>query len=881
MARNNQINGPIPELLAPAGSPEAFRAAVAAGADAIYLSGRKFGARKFAPNFSDEEIEEAVRYAHRWGVRVYVTVNTLIHDRELNGVAEYLIWLWSVGVDAVLVQDIGVAALARELVPDLALHASTQMTIYNADGVCWAAGLGFSRVVLARELSLAEVQEIVEKTADTGIGLEVFAHGALCYSYSGQCLLSSVIGGRSGNRGMCAQPCRKPYRFVTSETDSRGRPVSLQEIPAAEPYLLSPKDLSTYRNLQKLAGSGVVSLKIEGRMKSPEYVAIVVSTYRRALDDLAAGTFAPSLEAERDLLLSFNRGFTRGYLFGAKHAALMGRDAPDNRGICIGTVTRYDENTRTAHIRPTGPVLPGTGDGVLISIAGYPDEDWGFAINTVPARTKDGYSLSVPRPVKKGAHLYLTSSRELESRARQIIRHPRDDLRHPVPIDLYIRVNPEGALNFEGEILTGCREPITVTYQPDIRLEPARTRPLTGIQAEQQLTKTGGTPFVIRSFSLVYNNDRFVPLAELNRARREFLERAEETLVAASVPSPERVEHARALLKQKTTDAFNRALRVPEPGSPELSLMVFADSLETVSAAAGAGCNTVCFEPPRPGSWCIQGEQEEPPSTRETLELAAAICLAAKTRLVLKFPRILNEAEQEDIPAIVAELADIGITECMVGNPGTAQAVLNAAPGFTLSGSAGLNIFNHETVRVLSGSFRMLTLSPELSREQIRILITAARSEGLETVFGLTVLGNMDAMITKDCTIQPLLRCQSEKRQEAGPGFYGIRDETGRVFPVRIDHACRSHIGNAAELCLVDHLPSVILAGITTVIIDCRGRTPSYAKEAARICRDAVAATLDGAKTGDRRLIRAKEQFRALVPGEITAGHYLRGLKET
>ncbi len=208
----------LPELLAPAGSPEAFRAAVAAGADAVYLSGKRFGARKFAPNFTDDEIKEAVDYAHRRDVRVYVTINTLIHDRELKGIAEYLIWLYSTGADAVLVQDTGVAALAREIVPSLPLHASTQMTIHSTDGVRWAAEQGFSRVVLARELTLEEITLIGQETAGSGIGLEVFAHGALCYCYSGQCLLSSVIGGRSGNRGMCAQPCRKPYTMVSSAT---------------------------------------------------------------------------------------------------------------------------------------------------------------------------------------------------------------------------------------------------------------------------------------------------------------------------------------------------------------------------------------------------------------------------------------------------------------------------------------------------------------------------------------------------------------------------------------------------------------------------------------------------------------------------------------
>ena len=192
------------------------------------------------------------------------------------------------------------------------------------------------------------------RPATTGVGLEVFAHGALCYSYSGQCLLSSVIGGRSGNRGMCAQPCRKPYTLVTGDQDEYGRPERIRDLQTPGHYLLSPKDLCTYRHLPELVKAPVVSLKIEGRMKSPEYVAVVVSTYRRALDAIAAGDWKPAPEAERDLLLAFNRGFTRGYLFGDRHGALMARDAPDNRGICIGTVTKQDERSGTVTVHLNG-----------------------------------------------------------------------------------------------------------------------------------------------------------------------------------------------------------------------------------------------------------------------------------------------------------------------------------------------------------------------------------------------------------------------------------------------------------------------------------------------------------------------------------------------
>ena len=328
---SRQLPARLPELLAPAGSPDAFRSAIAAGADAVYLSGKRFGARKSAANFTDAQIEEAVRTAHLHGVRVYVTVNTLIHDREMKSASEYLVWLWSFGVDAVLVQDTGLAAVAREIVPDLVLHASTQLTIHNAAGVRWAAAHGFRRVVLARELSLEDVSAIADATNNTGIGLEVFVHGALCYSYSGQCLLSSVIGGRSGNRGMCAQPCRKPWDLVTAEADEYGRPLSLRPIPLDGQYLLSPKDLCMYRSLPWLVQSPAVSLKIEGRMKSPEYVATVVSIYRRALDTIAAGRWEPADDDESDLLLAFNRGFTGGHLSRERYRRLIGRDARDNR----------------------------------------------------------------------------------------------------------------------------------------------------------------------------------------------------------------------------------------------------------------------------------------------------------------------------------------------------------------------------------------------------------------------------------------------------------------------------------------------------------------------------------------------------------------------
>ena len=285
----------VPELLAPAGSIDALKAAVNAGADAVYISGKKFGARKFATNFSDSEIEEGLKYAKLRGVKIYVTVNTLIKDSQMPSVAKYLVWLYKIGVDAVIIQDLGAAYLSRKIVPNLDMHASTQMTIHNTPGVEWASKFGFKRVVLSRELGISEVEKIKSQTANCGIEIEIFGHGALCYSYSGQCLLSSFIGGRSGNRGMCAQPCRKKYTLLAGNIDKYGKPVDIHQVYLKDEYLLSTRDLSVYKNLERISNSMVDSLKIEGRMRSAEYVALVVKIYRDALDSITMGKWKPKL----------------------------------------------------------------------------------------------------------------------------------------------------------------------------------------------------------------------------------------------------------------------------------------------------------------------------------------------------------------------------------------------------------------------------------------------------------------------------------------------------------------------------------------------------------------------------------------------------------
>lgn len=879
------VPGKLPELLAPAGSPAAFRAAVAAGADAIYLSGKRFGARKFAANFSDAGIEEAVTYAHAHGVRVYVTVNTLIHDRELAGVMEYLAWLWSVGVDAVLVQDTGIAALAREYLPGLAIHASTQMTVHNADGVRWAGEHRLSRVVLARELPLDEVARIAEETRDTGVGLEVFIHGALCYGYSGQCLLSSVIGGRSGNRGMCAQPCRKPYTLVQGETDESGRPVRLADVPLKERFLLSPRDLCTYHRLPELVRSPVVSLKIEGRMKSPEYVAIVVSTYRQALDAIAAGTWTPSEEAFRDLLLAFNREFTAGYLFGDRYEDLMGRGAPDNRGLPIGRVARYDRKTSIAVIRPLIPVIPLTGDGLHILRPDKPEQELGFALNTSPKITRDGYTLSLPAPVPEGAMVSITSSRDLEARARRIIAKPAPELLRPLPVDLEVTVGAGGSCRISGTITCPDGRHISVSYQPDQYLEPARTQPLSRAQLEEQLRKTGGTPFTVRHFTLDYDGNLFAPVALTNEFRREFFRRAAEQLDAAFRPSPEEVVAARQRLPALPQPSSSRGIRSGDrDGAARLRLSVYTGSPEGVREAAAAGADTICFEPLLyTGRHLCTGRGEQPSPRSQILD-ALATCATSGTLLVWKLPRIIHDPQLDTLLPELRFLHANGLAACMTGNSGISRAVIRAAPGIALHGSTGLNIWNHIAATRAGIPYALLTLSPELSRDDIRTLTSLSAASGTAPAFSLIIQGSSEAMVTEDCIPRLVRHCRAGGTGDSTsgkPGFLGLRDETGRVFPVRTDGTCRTRIANASELCLVDMLPDISDAGIAGITIDARFRPPSYTGTMVRIYREAIG--IAGNDTGTAResgLRRLKERVQEIALGGITAGHFLRGLKE-
>jgi len=853
------VHSGLPELLAPAGSFDALKAAIAAGADAVYLSGRRFGARRFAANFDSDELKQALQYAHARGVSVYVTVNTLIHDTELRDVAAYLLELYECGADAVLVQDAGVAALAREIVPELTLHASTQMTIHNREGVEWAAEHGLSRVVLAREVPLPEIADMGKAAGEKGIGLEVFVHGALCYGYSGQCLLSSVIGGRSGNRGMCAQPCRKPYDLVTGGVDVYGRPEHLRPIRLPDCYLLSTRDLAVYSRLDRIVQSPVASLKIEGRMRSPEYVAVVTSIYRRALDAIAKGAWTPSDDDIRDLQLAFNRGFTGGYIL--ESGCVMGRDQPGNRGIPIGTVTGYNQQHREATVLLSGPIVPAAGDGILVR-SKYPDEGVGMIIRHTPGQGNGTIRLEMPARVEPGSSVVLNRSAAFDERAKRIA-----EMQATVPLS--IEVSWDGDVPVLSGHLPGPRgETVNITVRADYAMEPARKQPLTEDQIAEQIAKTGGTPFTVQSLDVRYPGGLFAPLGELNRLRREFLLQAERVLAASFRPDEPAVAAARQRCEQfsfrKEAPSIQKERRKP-------AISVYTGSIDELEGAVEGGADTIYFEP----AVRITPDGAGTPADElpDLFTKAAACCRDTGSNLIWKWPAVTRRQFLDIASPLLLLAYDSGIRGVMVGGTGAADAVLHAEPRMQIFGSAGLNVWNRLSVRELGPQFRRLTLSPELSGPDLATLVAGARSLLKTPELEILVQGNLEAMVTEDC-----LPCIVSGRQTEP--FFGIRDRKDRVFPLRLDGERRTYIANAVETCLIDYLPEIIDLGCDSVAIDARGRSRRYAREMSELYRHAAAEAVHPGEESKRALARLKGEAKRRSLGGITAGYYLRGLSD-
>ncbi|MFT5874305.1 MAG: putative protease, partial [Clostridium sp.] len=473
------------ELLAPAGSMESVYAAVQMGADAVYLGGSKFSARAYAFNFDDEKLVIAVDYCHIYGVRVYVTLNTLVKYNELKEIMEYVGFLYSVGVDALIVQDTGLIYLIKNNFPEFELHASTQMTIHNGEGAMFLKELGFSRIVLSRELSLKEIDYISNTLK---VETEVFIHGALCICYSGQCLMSSIIGGRSGNRGRCAQPCRLPYTLIDKNTNRE-----------CKAYMLSPKDICTIDNLKDIVESGASSLKIEGRMKKPEYVSGVVEIYRRAIDNVYNNTIQKLDKDTKVLTQLFNReGFSKAYLYGNTGKDMMAYKVPKNSGLAIGKVAADLSVILLENIALK--------DGVMFN-------DDGFAISKIILDGNDVQKAEIgdrvllkPTKFKASDFLYKISDDKLMN---ELSKTYSDPYGRKIELNLSIEFSVDKPLSISTSYMGKNFSVMGELVQKSIN------KPIDKERIIQNVSKTGDTPFKINEVNFESFEDGFVPMASL------------------------------------------------------------------------------------------------------------------------------------------------------------------------------------------------------------------------------------------------------------------------------------------------------------------------------------------------------------------------------
>lgn len=769
----------IPELLAPAGGMEQLKAAVENGADAVYMGGKLFNARINADNFSDAEMKEAIDYAHLRGVKLYVTMNTLIKDRELADALNYAAWLYEAGADALIIQDLGFAALVREQIPGFDLHLSTQGTVYNIEGVKKAKELGFSRVVLARELALEEIEAISEAHL---LDIEVFAHGALCICYSGQCQMSREIGGRSGNRGECAQPCRLPWSVYREEAGA------LKEA-AGSSYALSPKDLCTVEQLGRLAEAGVASLKIEGRMKTPEYVAVVTGIYRKYLDLYAAhGRYRVDPSDLADLSQIFSRGgFTEGYLYGNPKKHLMSGDLSKHQGIYIGKVVRSSGAERAVKssdadkkgnrqrglvtIQLTEKLTVGDGieirnrelSGNLVTFMRRGDKkvDSAGKGETVTVGYIDG-------SMSPGDRVYRITDKELMKRARASYEGKSgaaEKAMRKMSVSFIFRAGLSGPVSLKAEDEEGN----AVTKELAEAAEKAINRPVTAEAVTAQLSKTGGTPFRVKACAVELEEGISIPLSRINELRRSVLDELE-ALHRNGGRKPARITWSMPAKKP-----------VQKTAAEETGLYLYrVDKDEQFSR--GFSRIYVPYEAMLKGFF--RGDD----------------------RMIPVIPNITKGWHDQNIRENFDKLTAISASKGIaVGNLGWVEPFVNA--GVNVIGDYGLNLYNSEDF-LLAGKLgiKEAFVSHEAELEDI----LAMNFHGV--VPEVAISGKIPVMTSEHCIASDLNFCG--KKCEQTNIF--LKDRKGQLYPIVTNPAdCRSVILSFKEIRLAAQKEALKNAGIS------------------------------------------------------------------
>jgi U32 family peptidase len=664
----------LPELLAPAGGWDCLRAAVANGADAVYFGLPRFNARLRADNFRDDELVEVVKFCHRNGVKAYVAFNTLVFTGELDAAEQMLRDCSRAGVDALIVQDVGLVRLAGEIVPDLAIHASTQMTITSPEGVVFAKELGIKRAVLARELSIRELEKF-----ESTLPLETFVHGALCVAYSGQCLTSESLGQRSANRGECAQACRMPYELIVDG--------ALRDLGDRR-YLLSPQDLAAVAEIPSLLACGVTSFKIEGRLKAPEYVAAVCQVYRKALDAaLEHRDYAVPAADRYQLEMTFSRGLFSGWVNGVDHQQLVPARSGKKRGPFAGRIVSVGRD----HIELAAEIDLKPGDGVVFDTGGDTNAEQGGRIYQVKgARLFFEHGKIDFGKLRVGHRVWKTDDPTLNKRLQQsyagnILPRKRR------PIDLTVSGK-------DGEPLVAKAEGVTV--KSGIALQTARTAPLSDAKLREHLGRFGEHPYELGALHNELTGEVILPIGELNRLRRELAFALDAAFEEKRNESP-----------KTWRDIFKNG-HVEEPDAPaQLSVLVRSD--EQLGAALDAGIAI------------IYADYED---IRRYKDVVAKVREhGGNSAIFLATPRIQKAGEQGFFKLIEGAEPD-GV---LIRNLGAIDYF--RATKLRSIGDFSLNAANPLTAEHFIGKgLERLTISYDLNIEQVLSLLVAASPEWFE-----------------------------------------------------------------------------------------------------------------------------------------------------
>jgi len=794
-----------PELLAPAGGWDCLKAAVANGADAVFFGLPRFNARLRADNFTEEELPEVTAFCHRHGVKAYVTLNTLVFTGELDDAAEYLRLLNRSGVDALIVQDIGLVRLAAVIVPELPIHASTQMTLTSPQGLEVAHGLGITRSVLARELSLREL-----KRFDTErMPIEVFVHGALCVAYSGQCLTSESLGQRSANRGECAQACRMPYELVVDGV--------LRDL-GDKRYLLSPQDLAAVNDIPELIASGVESFKIEGRLKSPEYVAAVCQVYRKAIDAAMAGQPREASDEDRyQLEMTFSRGLYSGWMHGVNHQELVHARFGKKRGAFLGTIASVGADF--VAFEAQAPIKPG--DGIVFDTGEDTDREQGGRIYEIRENRhyfRHGH-LDMGR-LKAGDRVWKTDDPELDKRLRQSYGG-RIEARNFRPFDVTLS-------GMAGEPLVMRSRDLSVTSL--MPLEAAIKAPLTREKLRAQLEKTADSGLILRDLSLELTGEVILPIGEINRMRRELLEKL---IVASERKRPEEWINWRTIFKRSNEEAPSGAEAPMDP-----SLKVLCRSMDQIGAALDAGITE------------LYADFED---IRRYKEAVAFVRERGCARILLATPRI-QKATEEGFFKLISNAEPDGV---LIRNLGAITHF--AGSGLTTVGDFSLNVANPLAAQFfMVGGLERLTISYDLNISQVLDLLNAAPPAWFE----LTLHQHMPMFHMEHCVFAAFLSNGKDHTDCGRPceaHRVHLRDRVGMKHPLRADVGCRNTLFNAVAQTGARHFRELRAAGLRNFRVELLEEDAAQAAETIR----AYQALLRGETVGEElwRSLGARSQL--------------------